>query len=168
MKNTVFKFGLYALITAMALFALALTAGGGLSYTAQEVIGYLTMFIALSFIFFGIRHYRDKVNGGKVSFGKALLIGMLIAAFAGIGIGLMDYIYTTVINPDFAQEYLSTSLEAMKETLPVEEFNKEKAALEAQMEQYGGSGFMAFIMFITVCMIGVIVSVISALILQRK
>lgn len=168
MKKTVFRFGIYSLITAFGLFALALTAGDGLSYTTQEIIGYLSMIISLSFIFFGIRHYRDHVNQGKVSFGKALVIGLLIAVFAGIGIGLMDYIYTTVINPDFAQEYLNSNLELMKESMSLEEFNQEKDALEQQMEQYGGSGFMAFIMFLTVFMIGVIISVISALILQRK
>ena len=103
-----------------------------------------------------------------VSFGKGLLIGMLISAFVGLGIGIADYIYTTVINPDFATEYLETTLKTMEADLPAEEFKIQEETLTQQMEDYGGSGFMAFIMFITVIMIGFIVSLISSLILQRK
>ena len=168
MKKTVIRFGLFSLLTAAVVFLLALVIGKEFSYSVQEAIGYLTMVVSLVFVFFGIRHYRDKVNEGKVSFGKALLIGLLISLFAGIGFGIVDYIYTTVINPDFATEYLNTMVAEMKETLPAEKFETEKAALEEQMEQYGGSGFMAFIMFATVSMIGLVISLISALILQRK
>lgn len=74
MKKTVLKYGGYGLITAAVLFFLALTFGKNLSYSAQEVIGYTSMIASLSFIFFGIKHYRDKVNNGAVSFGKALVI----------------------------------------------------------------------------------------------
>lgn len=168
MKNTVIKYGLYGLLVSVIIFGLALGFGQGLSYSTQEVLGYASMVASLSFIFFGIKHYRDKVNNGIVSFGKALVIGLLISLFVGLGVGIADYIYTTVINPDFANEYLETTLKTMKETLSEEEFLIKKEELTKQMEDYGGSGFMAFIMFITVVMIGLIISLISSLILQRK
>jgi len=168
MKNTIFKYGIYALVTAIVLFLLALFLGKSLDYSTQEVIGYLSMVASLSFVFFGIKYYRDNENEGKVSFGKALQIGLLISVFAGIGFGVIDYIYTTAINPDFATEYLDKSLETMKSTLSAEEFAVKKAELEQQMEAYGGSGFMAFIMFISVVIIGFIISLLSSLFLQRK
>jgi len=168
MKSTIIKYGSYGLLTAVILFFLALWLGQGLDYSAQEVIGYVTMIASLSFIYFGIKHYRDQVNNGFVSFGRALSIGLLISALVGLGIGIADYVYTTVINPDFAQEFLDTSLETMKTTLSADEFEVEKAKLTQQMEDYGGSGFLAFIMFITVVLIGFVISLISGLILQRK
>ncbi len=168
MKKTVIKYGLYSLLTASVLFLLAFLIGKGMSYSVQETVGYITMVVSLVFVFFGIRHFRDNINNGKVSFGKALLIGFLISLFAGLGFGIVDYIYTTVINPDFAQEYLTTMVADMKANLPAGEFETQKANLEQQMEEYGGSGFMAFIMFATVAMIGLVISIISALILQRK
>jgi uncharacterized membrane protein YjjP (DUF1212 family) len=119
-------------------------------------------------VYFGIKHYRDKENGGKVSFGKALIIGILISIFAGIGVAIFDYLYTTQINPDFAAEYLEQSLEKMKETLSPEEFKIKSAELTQQMTDYGGSGFMAMLMFVSVLIIGFIMSLISGLILQRK
>ena len=43
---------------------------GALGYAATEVAGYLGMVLSLAFVFFGIRYYRDHVNGGNLTFGK--------------------------------------------------------------------------------------------------
>lgn len=168
MKKTVIKFGGYGLLTAVLLFVLALWLGGGLSYTSQEIIGYATMIASLSFIFMGIKHYRDKVNNGVVSFGTALGIGMLISMLVGLGIGLADYMYTTMINPDFMTEYMEYTLKGMKETLSAADYEIQKAQLEEQMKAYGNPFMLAFIMFFTVVVIGFVISLISGLILQRK
>lgn len=168
MKNTVIKYGLYGVLAGLICFLLALTLGKGLSYSTQEIIGYTTMVVSLSVIFFGIKHYRDKVNNGAVSLGKAIIIGLLISILVGLGVGLTDYIYTTIVNPDFATEYLETTLKTMEETMSPEEFQTKKIELTHQMKEYGGSGFMAFLMFFTVVLIGFVISLISGLILQRK
>lgn len=168
MKTTVLKFGMYALLTAVALFALALLLGKGLDYSVQEVIGYTTMAISLIFVFFGIRYYRDNENNGKVTFLKALGVGMLISLFAAVGFGIIDYLFTTIIHPDFALEYETKMLTDMKTTLPPAEFEAQKAELQQQMKDYGGSGFMATMMFAMVAVMGFIISLISALILQKK
>lgn len=168
MKKTVLKYGSYGFLAGIIFFGIAFLLGDNLSYSVQEIIGYTSMVVSLSFIFFGIKHYRDKVNQGTVTFGKALVIGLLISIFVGIGVAIIDYVYTTVINPDFATEYLDKTLATMKETLPAEEYEIEKVKLSEQMQAYGGSGFMAFIMFATVVMIGFVISLISGLILQRK
>ncbi|MDG4716078.1 MULTISPECIES: DUF4199 domain-containing protein [Winogradskyella] len=168
MKNTVLKFGGYGLILGAVIFGLALTFGGGLSYTTQEIIGYGSMVASLSFVYFGIKHFRDQVNDGKVTFGKALLIGVLISAFVGLGVGIVDYLYTTVINPNFAEDYLAKTLEGYETLYSGEELTAKKAELTKQMKDFGGSGFMAALMFFTVLIIGFIISLISGLILQKK
>ncbi len=168
MKNSILKYGIYGLLTATVLFLAALSFGGDLSHGTQEIIGYSAMILSLSFIFFGIKHYRDNENNGIVSFGKAFLIGFLISVLVGIGIGIADYIYTTVINPNFATDYLEKSLKTLEATLSPEAFEIKKNELNQQMQDYGGSGFMALLMFATVVMIGIVISIISALILQRK
>jgi predicted membrane protein len=168
MKSTVIKYGLYGLVAGMLLFGGGLLFGEDLSYGAQEIIGYGSMVISLSFVFFGIRHYRDHVNGGHVTFGKALIIGLLISMIVGLGVGVADYLYTTVINPDFAAEYLQTTLDGYKASMSEAEYEAQKDVLTQQMQDYGGSGFMATLMFFTVVIIGFIISLISALILQKK
>ena len=168
MKNTVIKFGLYALISGFLLFGLPFFLGMGVDYDYGELIGYTSMILSLLFVFFGIKHYRDKVNEGKISLGKAIAIGMLIALFSAIGVAVFDYIYTSYINPDFASEYLEYSIKKMEETLSAEEVKLKTAELTQQMEDYGSPSFMAFMMFVSVMILGFIISLISGLILQSK
>lgn len=168
MKNTVIKYGLYALISGFVLFGLPFFLGMGVDFDYGELIGYTSMVLSLLFVYFGIKHYRDKVNNGKVSLAKAIGIGMLIALFSAIGVAVFDYIYTTKINPEFASEYLEYSIKKMQETLSAEELKIKTAELKQQMEDYGSPSFMAFIMFATVMILGFIISLISGLILQRK
>lgn len=168
MKSTILKFGGYGLLIGIVVFGLALTFGDELSYTAQEIIGYGAMIVSLSFVFFGIKHYRDNVNNGQLRFGKGLVIGLLISCLVGLGIGFMDYLYTTVINPDFADEYLERTLKLYESQFSGEELKAKSEELTQQMKDYGGSWFMAFLMFMTVALIGTVMSIISSLILQRK
>lgn len=168
MKTVILKYGADGFLTGSLIFLLGLTLGSDLDYSTQEVIGYLTIFTSLSFIFFGIKHYRNEVNKGQVTFGKALLIGVLISIIAGLGIAIVDYLYTAVINPDFSSEFFTKSLENLEANYNGSELETKKQELKAQMELYSGSFFMAFIMFITVIIIGFIISLISALILQKK
>lgn len=168
MKKTVLKYGSYGLLTGIILFLISILVTKSLDYSLQEILGYVTMVATLSFIFFGIKHYRDKVNNGVVGFGKALLIGVLISALVGVGVAIADYIYTTVINPDFAQEYLDRTIAILETQYSGTELETKKAELTQQMKDYGGSGFMAILMFVTVVVIGFIISLISGLLLQRK
>ncbi len=168
MKNTIIKYGVYSLITASVLFLSAFLLGKNLDFSTQAVIGYASMVISLLFVYFGIKHFRDHENDGKVSLTKAIVIGLLISLFAALGFAIVDYIYTTQINPDFASEYLAQSLKEMEATLSPAEFEEQKIALTKQMEDYGGPIALASMMFLTVMVIGFIISLISGLILQRK
>ena len=135
----------------------------------MAIFGYASMVISLIFVYFGIKHYRDNINDGKVSLGKALAIGLLISLFSAVGFAIVDYIYTSSINPNFAVEYKEYTMTQLSESnLSAEEFKTKVEELEASMGMMGSSSFMAFIMFATVMIIGFIISLISGLILQRK
>ena len=152
MQSTVFKYGVYGLVTGLIIFLIHLTLGKDLSYSTNEILGYISIFISLSFVFFGIKHYRDKVNNGIVSFGKALLIGVLISLLVGLGIAVADFIYTQFINPDWFENYYQMMHDAGKEDEIIE------------MTSLSAGLFMLTL----VSVIGFIISLISGLILQRK
>jgi hypothetical protein len=168
MKNTVIKYGLYALLSGFIFFGLPFFLGLGVDFDFGELVGYTSMVLSLLFVYFGIKHYRDEVNGGKVSLLKATAIGMLIALFSAIGVAVFDYIYTTQINPDFTSEYLEYAIKKMEETLSPSELKVKSAELTLQMKDYGSPSFMAFMMFSSVIILGFIISLISGLVLQRK
>lgn len=168
MKKTILRYGIYGGITIMALFMVSLYVGEGLDYTTQEIIGYASMLISLSFVFFGIKHFRDQVNNGVVSLGKAIVIGLAISLITAIAFGLLDFIYVKYINPGFMEEYYTNNLAQLQETLPAAEFEVKKAELESQKELFMNPVMSFVLMSMTVLVIGFVVSLISGLILQRK
>ncbi|WP_106794808.1 DUF4199 domain-containing protein [Aquimarina sp. Aq78] len=168
MKNTIIRYGLRSAISICLLALAGWFLGKNLDYSIQEVIGYAGIIISLLFVFLGIKQYRDKENNGIVSFGKALLIGILITLIAALAFGILDVIYIKYINPDFMAEYYSYYVEQMKSSLPEAELKIKLAELEAQKELFSNRFMSFFLMFATVMIVGFIISLISALILQRK
>lgn len=168
MKKTVVRFGVYGAITICCLFLLGWYLGTSLDTTGQEVIGYASMFIALSFVYFGIKHFRDKENDGVVSFKKALTIGLLITLLTSIAFGAIDVFYSKVLNPDFTANYYDKAIEDMRQSLPAAEFEVKLAELEAEKELFSNPILSFLLMAVTVFVIGFIIAIISALTLQRK
>lgn len=153
MKNTIVKYGSYGIITGFLVFTLHLIVGiNNFDYTTNEILGYLSIFLSLSFIYFAIKHYRDNVNDGVVSLGKGIIIGVLISLIVGIGIGTADFIYTKYINPDFFSSY--------------EEMLRKQGREDEIIEMT--SSFAALFMIVLVAIIGFIISLVSSLFLQRK
>ncbi|MEK6152369.1 DUF4199 domain-containing protein [Flavobacteriaceae bacterium 3-367] len=152
MKSTVIRFGALGFVLGLLLFLSGLYFGQGMDYSMGEVIGYATMIVSLIFVYFGIKHFRDRENGGQLSFGKGLTVGLLISLFTAAGVAIADYIYTTLINPDFFESYKAVMI-AQGHT--------------GELPDYG-SASVAALMFLMVLIIGLIISLISALMLQRK
>ncbi|NRA92725.1 MAG: DUF4199 domain-containing protein [Psychroserpens sp.] len=153
MKQSVLKFGTYGLITGAIIFIIHLGIGiDQFDYSTNEILGYVSIFISLSFVFFGIKHYRDKVNDGVLSIGKGIAIGLLISIMVGIGIALSDYMYTKFINPSFFSDY--------------QQMMEAQGQADAAIEMISATA--ALFMLVLVTIIGFILSLISAIILQRK
>lgn len=153
MKNTIVRYGIYGFFTGLIIFTLHLVLGiKNLDYSTNEILGYISIFISLSFIYFGIKHYRDNINEGIISLGKAIIIGTLISLMVGVGIGIADFIYTKFIDPDFFTNYEQMLIEIGRED-EIIEMTSTKAAL---------------FMVVLVSVIGFIISLLSGLFLQRK
>ena len=105
MKRTILKYGSYGFLAGLVIFGIHLSFHDSFDYSTNEIIGYISIFLSLTFIFYGIKHYRDHVNNGIVSIGKAITIGILISVLVGIGIAIADFIYTKFINPNFFGDY---------------------------------------------------------------
>ncbi|MGB5818504.1 MAG: DUF4199 domain-containing protein [Saonia sp.] len=168
MRKTMLRYGIYGALTISILFLLSWSVGSNLDFSTQEVLGYLSMIISLSFVFFGIKHYRDNENNGEITFGKSLKIGIAISLITALAFGILDVIYIKFINPDFLTEYYDTTIAQMKETLPADAFKVKLVEMESQKELFSSTFMSFFIMAMTVFLIGFIISLISALVLQRK
>ena len=67
--------------------------------------GYLVMFVALSFVFMGVKRFRDVEKGGVVRFLPALGMGVSIAVVAALAYILVWEIYLAASGYRFIEEY---------------------------------------------------------------
>jgi hypothetical protein len=79
------------------------------------VLGYLSMLIALSLVFTGVKKYRDEHLGGMIGLGRAFLVGLGIAGIAALFYVLGWEIYMWMTDYTFAQRYVEVAMNAQRE-----------------------------------------------------
>jgi hypothetical protein len=169
MKATILRYGFYAAISLIIFsFLTWLILGSDYNYELQEVFGYAGMIVALSFVYFGIRHYRNNVNNGHLSFRQGMNLGLMISLIPAIAFGLFDILYVTVLNPGFLDRYYLHIQEEMKRSLSAVEYQAKVREMESEKAMFENPAIQFLVMTLTVFLIGIIVTVISTLILRRK
>jgi len=140
-----------------------------MSMNESLFFGYASMVLAFSLIFIGIRNFRDNYNGGAISFGKAIKIGLLITAIAStvyVGVWLIDYYFFT---PDYMDKYAESVLADMKAKHASQaSIDKEMAELASYAKMYKTPFFNALLTYTEIVPVGVVISLIAALILKKK
>ncbi len=160
MKNSIVRFGIISAVVIFVLFAAFwIFIGTSMDYSTSEIIGYVTIGLAMVFVFLGIKTYRDKEGNGAISFGKGFQIGTLIALFPSAAI----FIFTALLFMMKGEEFLAYSLENMKDAGS----EAQLAQFEANKELFMNPFFQGGVMFLTVFLIGVVVAAVSALILKK-
>jgi riboflavin transporter FmnP len=142
---------------------------GNVDYGTSMLIGYASMIIAFSLVFVGIRNYRDKYNGGAISFGKAFKTGTLIVLIAStiyVIAWLIDYYFFI---PDFMDKYAAHTLEDLKASGASQaKIDKETKDLASMVTMMKNPFFNAMMAYVEILPVGLIVTLISSLILKRK
>jgi hypothetical protein len=170
MKKIVWVNGLIAgaIVTAMMLFSTYYHCVKG-DFDNAEVYGYTSMILAFSFIFVGIKTYRDKYNNGTVSFGKAFLIGLFISLIAStcyVAAWQVDYHF---FFPDFMDIYSARTIEKLKASGAgaAEIASKTKEMMEFK-EMYKNPVFNVLITYVEILPLGILITLICSFILKRK
>lgn len=133
-------------------------------YDIGEVVGYSSIVISLLFIFFGLKEYQ-KSNGG-LSFWESLKIGMGISLFPAAFFGAYNVVYAQYIDPEFMTKYSQHAIDKLKDqNLSPTELETAQATMQQQMEMFGGIEMQFLVMFFTVFIIGIVISIVSGTIL---
>ena len=168
MRKTIVRFGLYGVVIMSIVLAISFIAFKDRhNWEVQEVIGYTTIILSLLFVYFGIRHWRDNYNSGLLTFGQGLKLGLLITLFPSIAFGLFTWL-EMVLDPGFMDQYYSYYVQKLKASTPPDKWQETLQKLEAEKEMFSSPLIQFAVMFLTVFLIGVVITVISSLILQRK
>jgi hypothetical protein len=136
--------------------------------TGSMVVGYLSMLIAFSLIFVAVKNFRDKQNAGVISFGKALLMGLLIALIASTMYVITWAFVHHYFMPDFMEKYAAAMIENAKTTATPAELQRTVDQMNSYKELYKNPFFFAMFSYMEIVPVGLLVSLITALILKRK
>jgi hypothetical protein len=168
MKKIVTRYGMYGVaVMCILLIPEFFIFKNNHNWDLQEIIGYTTIVLSLAFVFFGIRQWRDKYNAGQLSFWKGIGIGSLISLFPAVAFGLLSWV-EGLVDPEWQNEYYAHHIENVKRTTPPAELQAALKEIADQREMFSGPIAQFGFMFITVFVIGFIISIISALILRRN
>lgn len=169
MNPVIYRYGLYATLAILALSAIHFfIVMPNASWETSEFAGYLTMILSMVFVFMGIRHYRDHVNDGFLSFKQGLKLGALIVLIPAICFGLFDVLYTEVLNPSWGDEYFGYYTDKIKTSTAPDKVEEELEKLQKNRELFSNPFIQFSLMAVTVYVIGIIVTIISSLALRRK
>jgi hypothetical protein len=170
MKKVVLVYGIIAglIVAAMMAFSTGYYCAKG-DFESGMIYGYSAMIIAFSMIFVGVKSFRDKYNGGIINFGKAFKIGLFISLIAST-----IYMVSWLINyyffvPDFMDKYAAAMLaKAQSSGMSADKLAKETADMAQMKEWYKNPLFVILMTYVEILPVGLVVSLISALVLKRK
>jgi hypothetical protein len=132
MQRIILTYGVIAGTIELALLAISMGLIGEHGSMGM-VLGYLSMFIAMSLVFVGVKKFRDEHLGGVIRFWKALLVGLGIAGIAALFYVLGWEIYMWATDGRFMSEYIASAI-AQKQAAGVSA--AELAAFKAEMDGF--------------------------------
>ena len=106
-------------------------------WVATQTFGYSVMLVAMSFVFIGVKRYRDVEGGGVIRFWHALGLGLLIALIATIAYILIWELYLAATNYRFMDDFIAGVLaKARASGKSAVEIAKLSADLDAMRTMY--------------------------------
>ena len=171
MKRLIFIYGSIAggIIIISMMITMPFVTDGTLDMANSEWLGYTTMTIALSMIFFGVKSYRDNQLHGSITFGQGFKVGILIALVASVIYVIWWEIYMHFFMADFAEQYADKMMEMARASGATEaELAEKLQETKAAQELYGKFYFRILITFSEIFPLGLLLSLISAALLRKK
>ncbi len=172
MKKIVLMYGLIAgvIVSVMLLVQQPLFDKGILNMNNGVYVGFTSMIVALSLIFFAVKSYRDQHQNGTITFVTAFKIGILITLIASVLYALIWEGYYSLTDSDFMEQWQQGQLDNMIKNGATEtELAKMREEQRTMGELYKNNFFVRFGFTLTeILPVGLIITIVSAGILQKK
>jgi hypothetical protein len=169
MKKTILTFGLISGAISAVLMLATMPFIHRIGFDKGMYVGYTGMVLAFMMVFFGIRSYRENVGGGEITFGRAFTIGILITLISSVCYVITWEIIYFGLNPDFCEKYTNYMVEKARNSgasaQMIEATRQQMRDLKALMDNPFLNAAMSFLEPLPV---GLLITVISALILRKR
>ncbi len=171
MRKIILIYGLIAgaIVSALMFMTMPFWENGTINFDNGELVGYTSMVIALSLVFFGVKSCRDQFYNGSITFWQAFKAGLLITLIASLMYALSWEIAHRTVAKGFTEKMTQHYIEKVKSEA------KNEAELQAAMQEmenfkewYKNPALRFGITLMEILPVGIVISLISALLLRRK
>ena len=169
MKRTVWTYGLIsgAIVSGMMIGSLPFL--NTADFRKGDILGYTGIVVAALLVFFGVRSYRENVAAGRITFGRGLAVGVLIALVSSVCyVAAWEIMYFGVM-PGVGDKIAACMVDRVKASGASEE---QVDAMIQQTETFkklwANPVTNAAVTFIEPFPIGLVAALISAAALRRK
>ena len=169
MKKTVLTFGLISGAISSVLMLATMSSIDRIGFDRAVIVGYTTMVLSFLLVFFGIRSYRENIGEGRISFGRALGVGLLIMLVSCICYVLTWELVYSHFFPDFGEKYANYMVESARASgASAEQIAKQVEEMKQFKIMYDNPLINAALTFLEPLPVGIIMTFISALILRKN
>jgi hypothetical protein len=169
MKKIVLTFGVISGLISAGLMLANVSFVYRIGFDKGLYIGYTVIVLSFLMVFFGIRSYRETVGGGQISFGRAFSVGILITLIScAFYVGMWLIVYYNFL-PDFGDKYGAYIIEQSRAAgASAEEIAKQTAEMKDMKRLLDNPFLNAAVTFLEPFPVGLIITLISALVLRRR
>lgn len=169
MKKVVLTFGVLSGLVSSAMMAGTVPFMDRIGFDKGAIVGYTAMVISFLFVYFGVRSYRDNVAGGRVGFGAAFGVGLLITLISCVFYVVTWEIVYFNFMPDFMDKWGAYTVEKARLAGQTPEAIE---AIKTQMAEfkrlYQNPLMNALFTFSEPLPVGLLVTLVSAFTLKKK
>lgn len=169
MRKSMLSFGaVCGLLITVPMFLGLARSGSEEAPQFSEWLGYLTMILAFSILFVGIKRFRDQQFAGVIRFGTAFGFGLGITAVASVIYVIGWEITLAATDYAFIDQYTSSVVATQQaEGVSAEELEELVASMEMMKERYSKPFYRFPITFLEIFPVGFLISLISAALLRN-
>ena len=169
MKKTVLTFGLISGAIISVLMLATLPFAHQIGFSRAMIVGYTTMVLSFLLVFFGIRSYRENVGDGRISFGRALGVGLLIMLISCAFYVITWEIMYFFLMPNFLNEYSAYMVENLRASgASAEQINQQVQQMKEFQVLYSNPFINVAFTLLEPLPVGLVMTLISALILRKR
>lgn len=169
MKKIVLTFGLISGAISALLMLATVPFIDQIGFDRGVIVGYTGMVLSFLLVFFGIRSYRENIGKGRISFGRALGVGLLIMLISCVCYVVTWEIVYFNFMPDFGEKYANYAIEKARTSgASAEQISQQVEQMKQFKAMYDIPLFNVAFTFLEPLPVGLVMTLISALILRKR
>lgn len=135
--------------------------------TQKNITGFVPDIILIIFIIYGSLHLRNKVLNGFISYGNALLSGLMIGFFASVILGFYMYVLFKFIDTTLIEQMLAQVEQNLNETNP--EMSEDKVEMAMMMtRKFTTPGFIFISAVFNTTLFSILASLVISIFIKKS